>query len=231
MIAITDHNEIRGTLQAFDLAPKYDILALLGAELFFMSQDKLSELLVYFRKKDEIIGFMQEFRKDKFVPDFLTVAPLIKMVRKYNGVCIAPHPYGHKGLLGHGEEGNFDGIERVNSFISPKDNEQVREYQATNAGRYKSFGGADMHIFPSALSAAYTELTSEEKIDLESFWQNMACQKNNIVFKASGKSLSLTRRASQELWCLVKVTCYLIYQDVGFLRLHTFHNFKQHHRG
>jgi predicted metal-dependent phosphoesterase TrpH len=61
-IAVTDHNEIRGTLKVFDLAPEYEMIAYLGVELFFQVNGRLTEMLVYFTEKNDIVAFMNEFR-------------------------------------------------------------------------------------------------------------------------------------------------------------------------
>jgi hypothetical protein len=228
-ITVTDHNEIRGTLKVFDLAPEYEIIAYLGAELFFQVKGKLTEMLVYFTEKNDIVAFMNEFRSEEFYPKFDKIDELLGMVKRHHGLAIAPHPYGHKGILGHDVEPDLCGIEVANSFITKADNRRAREYVAKNKGEYKEFGGADMHIFPYSFDCAHTLLKSEGVIDFDTLWSNMKGESNGITFTAVGGSLPLSARIIQELWCLIKASIYLALQNRTFTKLHNFHNFHSHH--
>lgn len=230
IVAITDHNEIKGTLKAFDLAPEYEMIAYLGSELFFELNGRLTELLVYFKEKKDIVAFFNEFRTDHFVPRFNAFADLSAMVCRHNGACIAPHPFAHKGLLGHGVEGNFDGVEAANSFVGHYPNEQARNYVAENPEKYLYFGGADTHFFRSSLDAAYTELYSKEEINFDSFWENLVGKKKTITFKPIGDSLPKWKRFVQETWCFFKVLAFLTHQDLKYRKLHNYHNFTKHHK-
>lgn len=228
-IAVTDHNEIRGTLKVFDLAPEYEMIAYLGAELFFQVSGKLTEMLVYFYDKNDLVAFFNEFRSEEFYPKYKTTDELIKIVRRHHGVALAPHPFGHKGVLGHAEEPDLDGIEAVNSFITKADNRRVKEYIRKNEGKYRLFGGADLHIFPWSLSTAYTLMKSDHEIEFNNLWENLRGEKQTITFEGVGDSLPLYLRIVQELWCLVKASIYLALQDYSYTKLHDFHNFQPHH--
>jgi hypothetical protein len=153
------------------------------------------------------------------------------MVSRHHGVSIAPHPFAHKGILGHQEEPELCGIEVANSFISKADNKRAREYLEENPGKYKQFGGADMHIFPYAFNCAHTLLRSKEEINFDTVWANMKGDGNTIQFTGMGGSLPLAERVVQELWCLVKASTYLAMQNRSFSKLHNFHNFRKHHMG
>jgi hypothetical protein len=228
-IAITDHNEIRGTLKVFDLAPEYEMIAYLGAELFFQVDGRLTELLVYFTEKNNIVAFMNEFRSEEFYPKFNRTEEVLGMVKRHHGIAIAPHPFGHKGILGHDEEPDLFGIEVANSIITKADNRRAVEYMDRNKGKYKEFGGADMHIFPYSLNCAHTLLKSEKEIDFDTLWANMTGVNNDISFSGVGGSLPLAARIIQEFWCLIKVSIFLALQDRNYSKLHNFHNFHSHH--
>ena len=54
IISITDHNEIRGTIRAFELAKKYDLLVIPGIELYFKIDNRIYDLLVYFKEIENV---------------------------------------------------------------------------------------------------------------------------------------------------------------------------------
>jgi predicted metal-dependent phosphoesterase TrpH len=86
VIAITDHDEIRGSLQAFDLAPSYGIEVIPGIEITTAEGDLLALFIT-----------------EKIQPGLSLIETLIK-VGEAGGICIAPHPMargaGMKSLSG-----------------------------------------------------------------------------------------------------------------------------------
>src|ERR1044071_256226 len=74
VIAITDHDEIRGSLKAFDLAPQYGLEAIPGIEITTREGDLLAL-----------------FVTEKIQPG-LSLMETIMKVGEAGGVCIAPHP-------------------------------------------------------------------------------------------------------------------------------------------
>lgn len=74
VIAITDHDEIKGALLALDLAPKYDIEVIPGIEITTAEGDLLA------------------FNITKMVIRGLPLIDTILKVRELGGFCIAPHP-------------------------------------------------------------------------------------------------------------------------------------------
>jgi predicted metal-dependent phosphoesterase TrpH len=86
VIAITDHDEIRGSLQAFDLAPSHGIEVIPGIEITTAEGDLLAL-----------------FVTDKIQPGLSLIETIIK-VGEAGGICIAPHPMargaGMKSLSG-----------------------------------------------------------------------------------------------------------------------------------
>lgn len=74
VIAITDHDEIKGALQAFDLAPEFGIEVIPGIEITTAEGD--------------LLGL---FVTEKIEPGLPLIETIIK-VGEAGGICIAPHP-------------------------------------------------------------------------------------------------------------------------------------------
>jgi predicted metal-dependent phosphoesterase TrpH len=74
VIAITDHDEIKGSLQAFDLAPQFGIEVIPGIEITTAEGDLLAL-----------------FVTEKIEPGLSLFETIIK-VGEAGGICIAPHP-------------------------------------------------------------------------------------------------------------------------------------------
>ena len=87
VIAITDHDEIRGALKAMELAPSYGVEEIPGIEITTADGD----LLAFFIKEKVDAG--------------LSLIKTVLRVREQGGVCIAPHPMaggmGMKSLNGY----------------------------------------------------------------------------------------------------------------------------------
>jgi predicted metal-dependent phosphoesterase TrpH len=74
VIAITDHDEIKGSLKAFDLAPRFGIEVIPGIEITTAEGDLLAL-----------------FVTEKIEPNLSLVGTILK-VGEAGGICIAPHP-------------------------------------------------------------------------------------------------------------------------------------------
>jgi len=74
LIAITDHDEIRGALQAEQLAPKFGLQVLPGVEITTAEGDLLA------------LGIQ------KLIPAGLSLVETVKRTGDQGGFCIAPHP-------------------------------------------------------------------------------------------------------------------------------------------
>ena len=87
VIAITDHDEIKGAVKAVELAPNYGVEVIPGCEITTAEGD----LLALFIKEKVDAG--------------LTLVETVLRVRELGGICIAPHPMaggmGMKSLSGH----------------------------------------------------------------------------------------------------------------------------------
>jgi predicted metal-dependent phosphoesterase TrpH len=78
VIAITDHDVIRGSLEALELAPAYGIHVIPGSEISTAS----GHLLALFIHRD--------------IPKGLSLEETVRQVADQGGLCIAPHPGGNK---------------------------------------------------------------------------------------------------------------------------------------
>jgi predicted metal-dependent phosphoesterase TrpH len=74
LIAITDHDEIRGALLAEQLAPKFGIQVIPGVEITTAEGDLLALSI------------------RKIIPAKLSLAETVRRVGEQGGFCIAPHP-------------------------------------------------------------------------------------------------------------------------------------------
>jgi predicted metal-dependent phosphoesterase TrpH len=74
VIAITDHDEIRGALKALELAPSYGVEVIPGVEITTVDGDLLA---LFIREKVEA---------------GLTLVETVLRVRELGGICVAPHP-------------------------------------------------------------------------------------------------------------------------------------------
>lgn len=74
IVAITDHDEIRGALEAVDLAPQYGIKVIPGSEITTIDGHLLAL-------------FIQEK-----IPAGLSLQETVLRVHEKGGVCLAPHP-------------------------------------------------------------------------------------------------------------------------------------------
>jgi predicted metal-dependent phosphoesterase TrpH len=74
VIAITDHDEIAGSLKALELAPKYDVEVIPGMEVTTAEGDLLA------------LNITEKVQKG------LSLIETVLRVRELGGFCIAPHP-------------------------------------------------------------------------------------------------------------------------------------------
>jgi len=74
VIAITDHDEIRGALEAQNLASKYGVEVISGIEITTAEGDLLALFV------------------DKLVAPYLSLEETVLRVGELGGICIAPHP-------------------------------------------------------------------------------------------------------------------------------------------
>lgn len=126
-VAITDHNQTKGSDEALRLARDMELLALRGMEL----SARKGHILVY--------GLQEP------VPPRLPAAEVVDRVREQGGLAVAAHP--HRFWSGVGEtvvrEVQFQGIEALNARTTRKDNRRA-EWLARDL-RLPMTAGSDAH--------------------------------------------------------------------------------------
>ena len=145
-IAITDHREIDGALEAFERYPERVIV---GEEIHCSSGTHIIGL--YIRE---------------FVPSGRSVAETAARIRDQDGVVYAPHPYAYPGAAAsHAHEafGAADVVEVYNSraFLRCWNR---RASEETERRGLASAASTDAH-FPWEFGRAYTELPSFTDVD------------------------------------------------------------------
>lgn len=165
IVAITDHDEIRGSLEARELAPKYGIEVVTGAEV---------------STKD---GHLVALFIHSLPPAGLSLADTLIHIGKQGGVAIAPHPFNHlpnslsmEAVLGAltnpRAKGALKGIETHN--MGTQNFDKIAQKLSIYLPLAK-IASSDAHIF-WAIGAGRTEFPGETSTDLR-----MALEKNTTV--------------------------------------------------
>lgn len=161
VIAITDHDEIRGALQAVELASHYGVEVIPGIEITTAEGDLLALFIT-----------------EKVEPGLSLLQTVLK-VRKLGGICIAPHPmaggFGMKSLsaisilraLRHPEvEDTLLGIEVYNATaIDRAGNQYARLFAKTL--KIAHTGSSDAHV-ANAIGLGATSFDGRTAADLHS---------------------------------------------------------------
>jgi predicted metal-dependent phosphoesterase TrpH len=140
-VAVTDHNTIRGGLEAREIADGVDVIV--GEEV---------------RSADgEILGLFLE----KDIPRGLPAGETIALIKEQGGIVGIPHPFDRLRLALHRDAilahiGEIDFIEAMNSrIVFPAHNRQALEF-AREHGRPPS-AGSDAHS-PREIGRSYVEM-------------------------------------------------------------------------
>ena len=132
-IAVTDHNEISGALDARAKAAEYGVKVIVGEEVKTADQG-------------EVIGLFIEEK----IPRGMTLEETIAEIRRQGGLVYVPHPFDRLHSVPDYEHmlavvGDIDAIEVFNPRIAiPAFNEEAVRF----AGKYRIVGGAgsDSHV-------------------------------------------------------------------------------------
>jgi predicted metal-dependent phosphoesterase TrpH len=141
VISITDHNEIKGSLKAFDLAPKFGIEVIPGIEITTAEGDLLAL-----------------FVTEKIEPGLSLIGTIIR-VGEAGGICIAPHPMargvGMKSLSGasiiqalhHPQTFRIlIGIETSNATALDRESNHNAQKLLEECPRIAQVGSSDAHV-------------------------------------------------------------------------------------
>ncbi len=131
-IAITDHDEIWASLEAVDLAPQYDLIAIPGMEVSTADGHVLS------------IG------TEAKIPKGLSFSATVERIRENGGLAVVPHPYqeSRSGVLANirtEELSTADAIEVYNSrLLTGRSNRQARRFAKRHG--LPMTAGSDAHV-------------------------------------------------------------------------------------
>lgn len=160
VIAITDHDEIRGALQAFELAPKFGIEVIPGIEITTAEGDLLAL-----------------FVTEKIEPGRSLIETITK-VGEAGGVCVVPHPTARglgmkslsmpavmQALAAPDTRRVLIGIETYNATVIDHESNQRAQVIAAEHNGISQLGNSDAHIL-RAIGLAATEFPGCTAADL-----------------------------------------------------------------
>ena len=165
VIAITDHDEIKGALKAFELAPHFGIEVIPGIEITTAEGD--------------LLGL---FVTEKITPGLSLIETILR-VGEAGGICIAPHPMargaGMKSLSGPSIIRALDhpqasriliGIETYNATAIDRESNLLAQTLWEECRAKAQVGNSDAHIL-QAIGAGATEFLGQTAADLlEALW-------------------------------------------------------------
>jgi predicted metal-dependent phosphoesterase TrpH len=163
-LAITDHGEIKGALEAIDYSKGKPILIIPGIEVK--------------SKEGDILGLNV---KEK-IPDGLSAKETIERIKELGGFVIIPHPFGllckFKGNLRE-LIGKIDAIEILNASIFGNGNEIAKEFAKENNLPFTA--GTDSH-FPNFIGKCYLEIQGEN-LSIEEIFERIKKKEGKVIGK------------------------------------------------
>lgn len=165
VIAITDHDEIKGALKAFELAPQFGMEVIPGTEITTAEGDLLAL-----------------FVTENITPGLSLIETILR-VGEAGGICIAPHPMargaGMKSLSGPSIIRALDhpqasrillGIETYNATALDRESNLLAQKLWEEYPDVAQVGNSDAHII-QAIGTGTTEFLGHTAVDLlESLW-------------------------------------------------------------
>jgi predicted metal-dependent phosphoesterase TrpH len=164
-VAITDHNEIGGVLEAYESTPPVPVIP--GIEV---SAADGPHILLYFRTVPALVDFFETHvkphrRDSPFMAIHLTTEEILTRAKEYDCLKVAAHPFGYavinrgvlkcvdKHLLPSELPGNLDAIEVICGGMTRVLNQRAIAYAAREACGIT--GGSDAHCL-SAVGSVVT---------------------------------------------------------------------------
>jgi predicted metal-dependent phosphoesterase TrpH len=158
-VAITDHNEIQGVIEAYQHTP--EVLVIPGIELSALEGP---HILLYFYTVDELVEYFDihirgTLRKSQYMALQLPVEKILESAAEYHCLKVAAHPFGYFGInrgilkcidnktLPAGTIDHIDGIEVICGGMSRDINGKAARYAGEH--NFPVTGGSDAHVIPS----------------------------------------------------------------------------------
>ena len=147
VIAITDHDEIDASLQAAELAPEYDLIAVPGMEV----TSKAGHVLA--------LGI------EELIPAGLSFDETLSRIREQKGIAVIPHPFqksrsGVASNVTRDQLASADAIEVYNSRLLTGRKNRMAERFARNRDLPMT-AGSDAHI-SEMIGQAVTKINADE---------------------------------------------------------------------
>ncbi|MDM8539588.1 PHP-associated domain-containing protein [Desulfococcaceae bacterium HSG9] len=190
-LAITDHNEIKGVLRAFEIKKHVPIIP--GIEI---SIAEGPHILVYFTKLEALIHFYEKHVKNNKTRDphsntDLTIAQLMHAKQQYKCLVSIAHPYApsyanvpkniQKGFVDPYLLDQTDAVEVLNGAVTRKKNQKAVAF-AQLLGKGIT-GGSDSHsLFETGKVVTYTRAQT-----ISEFLRAIKRQENFVLGKPIGK--------------------------------------------
>lgn len=213
-VAITDHNEIRGTIEISKIK---DVNSIPGIEV---TTKEGIHVLVYFYNISEII----EFYNHHILPNKskesnhvnIGVIELIEASKDYNCKIVAPHPYSinmegicsklHSDFIDNKILSKFDAIEVINGSILKNMNlNAISLAETLNSG---ITGGSDGHRLEVGKVVTYTK----NPVTKENFLDEIK-NKNTFV---TGRTNMVEKIATHSTKIKVAIKHPIIYTKIGY---------------
>ena len=210
-VAITDHNEIQGVLEACD-HPR-DALVIPGIEL---SSREGPHILLYFYSAGDLADYFtthikKNLRKSQYMAIQLSVGQILASAENYSCVKVAAHPYGYFGInrgilkcidnktLPAEIMDHIDGIEVICGGMSQDLNNKASRF----AGEHDLpiTGGSDAHVLPSVGGV----VTGVKADSVEGFL-NGILKKESIVIGSTAHPLHKGMTAGVIAWNYIPYT-------------------------
>lgn len=153
-IAVTDHTEIRGSVEALEKAKDVEVIPAIEVKA-----RSGVDIMVYFEDADEMVEYYQKVLEPRlggihrFIPD-ISEREIIDGTGRYRCLLSAPHPYApsRMGLAGVVDSGavrhdlleRMDLVETENAMMSPRVNRKAKELAAQL--KKSCIGGSDAHV-------------------------------------------------------------------------------------
>ncbi|NLV27307.1 MAG: PHP domain-containing protein [Methanomicrobiales archaeon] len=190
-VAVTDHNQISGSLQV--LSEKSDVLIIPGIELETMEGP---HLLFYFYTSGDMEDFFKVFlrERNKTTPGLLRNLPVLEclnLAEPFDCIRIAAHPFGYFGInrgvlkcvekqMLPGVLETIDGIEVICGGMMKNLNERAILYAKEHPVPFT--GGSDAHILAD-VGNVVTAVRSER---VEDFLNGIKKRQNRVIGKSGG---------------------------------------------
>jgi predicted metal-dependent phosphoesterase TrpH len=191
VIAITDHDEIRGALKAMEIAPNYGVEVIPGIEITTADGD----LLAFFITEKVDAG--------------LSLTETVLRVRELGGVCVAPHPMaGGMGMK------SLSGRTILNALRNPQVAETLIGIEVYNATALDRISNHYANILATRLHIAKTGSSDAHIVDTIGFgitefegWSAadlLASLKNKTTKARRQKEWSAFRVLGSWGWCYMR---------------------------